>query len=263
MRIALNQVNTFLIYGLVNSGVVAEITDNGGDIVLLNLNSGQRVAIHLVERDIDVGLIKDTLERNARAGYYTLFILSCAMLLPEQGELYLPYDWMAALMALYGDRIYGWEMSGSRVYIFPVQFEREPVGLKYHVTYGDAVDMSRLGCDTIHTTTQHLTGIWRIADFAGVAARHSRGESGAAPGENGDHGPHRTLDPNRNPIRVYYEILGVESTADWETIRRAYRLLARQFHPDVNKTPEAHERMQQINTAYTELGRHFGQEATS
>ena len=50
--------------------------------------------------------------------------------------------------------------------------------------------------------------------------------------------------------RDYYEILGVSRTADKEELKRAYRRLARKYHPDVNKEPGAEERFKEINRAY-------------
>ncbi len=53
----------------------------------------------------------------------------------------------------------------------------------------------------------------------------------------------------------YYKTLGVERNADEETIKKAYRKLARQFHPDVNKgDKKAEERFKEINEAYEVLG---------
>lgn len=48
----------------------------------------------------------------------------------------------------------------------------------------------------------------------------------------------------------YYEILGVSRSADKEELKRAYRRLARKYHPDVNKEPGAEERFKEINRAY-------------
>ncbi|MDP2953751.1 MAG: DnaJ domain-containing protein, partial [Chloroflexota bacterium] len=53
--------------------------------------------------------------------------------------------------------------------------------------------------------------------------------------------------------RDYYEILGVERTADAEEIRRAYRKLARQHHPDVNRSTEAEALFKELNEAYQVL----------
>ncbi len=55
------------------------------------------------------------------------------------------------------------------------------------------------------------------------------------------------------PKRDYYEVLGVPRNASQEEIKRAFRRLARQYHPDVNKSPEAEERFKEINEAYAVL----------
>ncbi|MGY5884769.1 DnaJ C-terminal domain-containing protein [Modestobacter lacusdianchii] len=53
--------------------------------------------------------------------------------------------------------------------------------------------------------------------------------------------------------RDHYEVLGVGRDADAEELQRAYRKLARQYHPDVNKDPGAEDRFKEITEAYDVL----------
>ena len=48
----------------------------------------------------------------------------------------------------------------------------------------------------------------------------------------------------------YYKTLGLQSTAKKEYIKKAYRKLVLEFHPDRNKSPNAHEKFIEINEAY-------------
>lgn len=55
-------------------------------------------------------------------------------------------------------------------------------------------------------------------------------------------------------LQDYYQILGVSPGVSAEELKRRFRSLARKYHPDVNKTPEAAEQFKTINEAYQILG---------
>ncbi|MHB1515237.1 MAG: DnaJ C-terminal domain-containing protein [Acidiferrobacteraceae bacterium] len=51
----------------------------------------------------------------------------------------------------------------------------------------------------------------------------------------------------------YYQIMGLERGAGADDIKRAYRRLARKYHPDVSKEPDAEERFKEVGEAYEVL----------
>jgi curved DNA-binding protein len=53
--------------------------------------------------------------------------------------------------------------------------------------------------------------------------------------------------------RDYYEILGVTRGADADEVKRAYRKLARKFHPDVSKEKNAEDKFKEVQEAYEVL----------
>ena len=56
-------------------------------------------------------------------------------------------------------------------------------------------------------------------------------------------------------FRDLYEILGVPRGADEETLRNAYRIRARELHPDVSQDPAAEERFRELTHAYDVLSK--------
>lgn len=54
-------------------------------------------------------------------------------------------------------------------------------------------------------------------------------------------------------MKDYYGLFGIKKSASAEDIKKAYRKLAREFHPDVSDKPDAEEKLKEINEAYEVL----------
>ena len=54
-------------------------------------------------------------------------------------------------------------------------------------------------------------------------------------------------------MKDYYKVLGVSPGASQEELKKAFRALARQYHPDINSAPDAEQKFKEINEAYETL----------
>src|SRR5476651_1397691 len=64
---------------------------------------------------------------------------------------------------------------------------------------------------------------------------------------------YKAHNPGRMKYKDYYATLGVAKGASDEDIKKAYRKLARKYHPDVSKEANAKERFQEVAEAYDTL----------
>ncbi len=212
------------------TGRIAHVHHDGGDIIHIELRSHEHVLIHLIESSIPLPEVLGTLDNNRAHQHYTLFLFWADRLLPPPGETHVIEAWMRPLLALYGDRLYGYEVHGRRIFVFPVYFDG--TSSLRRTRYGAYLDASRLVCRTADIHRAGLDGTYCAADF-------------------GD--PHTPPPPPPHPLAAEYARLGVATDADLKAIKLAYRRLARRYHPDVNRDPGAHLHMQQINEAYRRI----------
>lgn len=243
MRFETHKASSYLVHHLKYADPVKAVREDGGDIILLDLVDGKTAAVYLFEQAVKLPELVEILADNAAQQRYTLFIFWCDMLLPADGRDFLVDDWMAALLRLYGGKLYGYEVAGSLAYFFPVYFEG--TGTKRAVRYGDTVLFKNFRGFTIDQDSDGLKGKWYLADFEEAQGEffssdfsHWRASSDTA-------------------LAKHLLILGLDESADFESAKQAYRALARLYHPDRNPSDSAGYRMQQINAAYEAVMKHF------
>ncbi|GAB4515983.1 MAG: hypothetical protein OHK0046_20390 [Anaerolineae bacterium] len=241
MRYFTYGVGAQLVLELEIAGAVDRIVHDGADIIQLRLIDGKSLMIHLIDSSIPLYEIKHTLNANTAAGHYTLFILWCDMLLPDDGNRVRLRDWQQGIMALYGGCIYAYKIYMEKLYVFPVYFDA--YGVEHIVRYGDPLDVGGLRCEAVKVAMHGLSGMWYIASFTGDPEAYHRQRA------------ERAGTPLRGALLEYYLLLDLAPGVDRPAIKAAYRQLARRYHPDVNASQEAHERMQAINQAYAVIMR--------
>jgi hypothetical protein len=226
----------FLIEQLNYYGMIGRMKHDGGDIILFEAPDRQTISIHLIESSIPLYEIRSTLQYNEQQGIHTLFILWCDMLLPYEGQRCVPDDWMEALYTLYSGCIYAYETIGNETFVFPVYFRGEG-GVKT-IEYGTIIRPQALMCRVVSTNQPGFQAAWRVADFGGKAGQAHDPEQ-----ERVDLGT----------LAACYTLLGVSAGDPPDTVKKAYRLLARHYHPDRNPSPDATAKMQQLNEAYDKI----------
>lgn len=237
MRFDTQNAGHFLVWRLQQCRNIAHVLEDGSDIILLKLVSGQQILLYLIDSPIGLSEIRATLRQNSQNSIFSLYIFWCDLLLPPENSFYELDDWMAFLVALYGDKLYGFDVQGRNTFFFPVHFQG--AGKRRYINFGEDVDFDLLTCVTV---TYGQTN-WLVAGFT-----HSQE----------DQVKRRVYHESR--LAPYFAMLGLELDADLPAIKSAYRRLAQRLHPDVNPDLDATERMKQVNDAYAQIIKALGQE---
>lgn len=245
VRLDTYKAGAFLVWQLKHAGAV--IHEDGGDIIHVSLPTGEEVSIHIIESSIPAYEIKNTIAYNHANGIHTLFILWCDMLLPPDGYVVEVVDWEWPLLALYGDKVWAYDIFGGELFIFPVYYDR--IGPYREIRYGTTVNMRHLVGGIVETSAASISGKWRVAWFAERSQHKQQHTNG--------HPPHETHSAMPETLAACYSVLRVALDADAEDVKTAYRKLARKIHPDVNSATNATAQMQAINEAYRRIMEEF------
>ncbi len=243
VRLDTYKAGAFLVWQLKHAGAI--IHEDGGDIIHLSLPTGEGISIHIIESSIPAYEIKNTIAYNQANGLYTLFILWADMLLPPEGHVIEVEDWEWPLLALYGDKLWAYDIFGGELFIYPIHYDR--IGPYREIRYGKTVNMRQLQGIVVEVETPFIRGRWRVATFSDKTPhKHHRYQT-----DTDGQQPPRSTQPDS--YAEYYAVLGISLDAEEEDVKTAYRNLARKIHPDVNKAPDATAQMQALNEAYRRL----------
>ncbi|MCC6893652.1 MAG: DnaJ domain-containing protein [Anaerolineae bacterium] len=139
-------------------------------------------------------------------------------------------DGLKLLLQAYGGKVYAYTTVHEAVLIFPVVVEQGKIVREKPVRLAD------LSGDFVAIESDYIIGVRNVAGFNPPREHKVYVER-----------------PAEHPLQLFYDLLGVATTANLDDIKRAYRRKARKYHPDADKTPGATERMQQINDAYARI----------
>ena len=90
-------------------------------------------------------------------------------------------------------------------------------------------------------------GICRVTLILGVLAAFFVAAADSAGGR------HRNARQQADKPKDFYKMMGLKKDADQATVKKAYKRLARKYHPDVSDDPKAKEKMLKVNEAYETL----------
>lgn len=228
----------YLMKALRQTGALSRVLHDGGDIILIELATGEQVSVQMIQSGIPLYEIRKIVADNHASGIYSLFMLWCSMMVPNDGKLYKMDDWMEGFLALNGDRVYAYDIFDGEVYLFDVFFRGD--GPVLRAEYGMTLRAGRIHCEERAIHYPGLEGVWRLATFDTIQRRYTTEDilKGALPLTN---------------LEACYALLGVAEGDDRETVKQAYRMLARRYHPDANTDPDAHDQMQKLNEAYDKI----------
>ncbi|MFP4321773.1 MAG: J domain-containing protein [Anaerolineales bacterium] len=218
---------------------VVDLWEDGSDLILVTLRDGREVMIHLLDGALTAGELRRMQADDRRAGYASLFMFWADMLLPGEGQRFVPADWMHELLSESGGYLYGYERIGPEIYIFPVYFDAQAGSTAYYVRWGQTVQVARLHIE------HNNNGKGHFANFQAAERDHTERA--------------RQIPPDATPqeLQAHYALLALSPEATPKEIRQAYRQRARELHPDLNTETDTTADMQVLNRAYQQLMAQF------
>jgi hypothetical protein len=235
--------------------------------------SGIKILIFLVDQPVKLRAIKNTLNSASSAGINTLFLVDSG-LLPPEGKRTLPDEWLLAIHALTGERIYTYRADGSSPALYQIHFNRVSSTDEYETWYGPEVSLKRIRSFRFTVKRRSIKGDWLVADFDSPnfwndngyrnyqasrqkrARRHNTTWRTWSDYQKSWQGADETVPTTHGMIQQYldecYALLDVSQDASQEEVKAAFRRQALMVHPDTSKLPaeEAELKFRALSAAY-------------
>jgi hypothetical protein len=243
---------------------------NDDRYIVLHTDAGELVVIYFTDMRLSARAMQQALCDNTMRGIYSLFVLDAKLLPPHATHVILS-PFLNTVQTLYHGTIYTYHSHNGAVQVVPVSVRsagNDTAGKS--IIYGAPIDPRDLTCGHVETGFP-IQGFWGTVNFktqveytgfdAGQRAsfsqayrQQSQQRRGSAEQRAYQHLNGKT---NSRASREHYVVLELPVDASEAQVRAAYRRLARQYHPDLNPSPEAKHRMQEINQAYKILMQQF------
>ncbi len=253
--------------------VQVSIISDTPDLIVYTWN-GVKINIHLVSEPLKTRQAKRLLQDATNIGTASLYLVD-ASLLPKDHVRNLPDEGLLAVHALTGDRIYGYRIGTHGPELMQVHFDPINGQNAWDVQYGPTISLTRLRFYRASIKLRAIKGDWLVADFDTAnfwkdndyrnnrerqtrERRQTNGKTTWQTWSGYQTWAGQTNSPTNAPglMKTYldgcYEALGVKSDADRETVKSAFRKLAREVHPDVSQLPkeEAESKFKTLADAY-------------
>jgi hypothetical protein len=133
--------------------------------LVIHIWGGVKIHVHIVDEPIKTRLIKKIVESATSVGIPVLFIVDLK-LLPKEGErMTAPPEWLAALHALTGDKIYVYQLKDNVPSLRTARFVPSGRTAELEMQYGDPIGIEQIRYFQRTVRPNFIKGYWMVADF--------------------------------------------------------------------------------------------------
>lgn len=234
------------VFSRTDSVASVSMLENG---VLVRTAQGDSIIIYLLATLDSPQPPVVLLEHNSAAHRHSLFVINGELLTVES---FGGHSLLLILYRLYRGKLYAYKLLEDMLYILPVYLEWTAEGKPRAIRYGMPVDLARIKCRWVEHGVSGRQVRWAIAEFEGQQFEHPNLKAERFARQN-----KALTSRQREILKHFYLALGLTPLAGEDDIRRAYRRLAKRYHPDSNPSSGAKARMQAINEAYRYLMKQY------